>query len=36
MKGHMPQELAAWLKQAPRRPTPLRLPDAKGKLRVVG
>ena len=36
LKGHVPQEVAEWLKQAPRRPTPLRLPDAKGKLRVVG
>lgn len=36
LKGHVPQEFAQWLKQAPRRPTPLYLPDAKGKLRVVG
>ena len=36
MKGQVPQEFAQWLQQAPRRLTPLRLPDAKGKLRVVG
>lgn len=36
LKGHVPQELAQWLKQAPRRPTPLHLPDAKGKPHVVG
>jgi transposase len=36
LKGHVPQEVAAWLRQAPRHPTPLRLPDAKGKRRVVG
>jgi transposase len=36
LKGHVPQEVAQWLKQAPRRPTPLYLPDAKGQRRVVG
>jgi len=36
MKGTIPEELAAWLKHAPRRPTPLRLPDAKGQWRSVG
>ncbi len=36
MKGQVPQEFSQWLQQAPRRLTPLRLPDAKGKLRVVG
>jgi transposase len=36
MKGQVPQEFAQWLRQAPRHPTPLRLPDAKGKRRVVG
>ncbi len=36
LKGHVPQEVTAWLRQAPQHPAPLRLPDAKGKLRVVG
>jgi transposase len=36
LKGHVPQEVAQWLKQAPRCPTPLYLPEAKGKWRVVG
>jgi transposase len=35
-KGQVPQEVAQWLQQAPRHPTPLRLPDAQGKLRIVG
>jgi transposase len=36
LKGQVPQEVAHWLQQAPRHPTPIRLPDAKGKLQVVG
>ncbi len=36
MKGTIPEEFATWLQQAPRRLTPIRLPDAKGHWRVVG
>lgn len=36
MKGTIPEEFATWLKHAPRRLTPIRLPDAKGHWRVVG
>jgi transposase len=36
LKGHVPDELAQWLAQMPRRPQPVRLPDAKGELRIVG
>lgn len=36
MKGTVPEEFTVWLKQAPRRPTPIRLPDANGQLRIVG
>lgn len=36
MKGHVPEEFAEWLKFAPENPTPVRLPDAKGKMKVVG
>jgi transposase len=36
LKGHVPQAGAQGLKPAPRRPTPLYLPEAKGQRRVVG
>jgi transposase len=36
MKGTIPEEVAGWLQQRPRRLTPIRLPDEKGQLRVVG
>ena len=36
MKGTIPEECTAWLKHAPRRLTPIRLPDEKGQWRVVG
>lgn len=36
MKGHVPEEFAEWLKSAPKAPTPVRLPDEKGKRRIVG
>lgn len=36
MKGTIPEEFTAWLQHAPRRLTPIRLPDAQGHWRVVG
>ena len=36
LKGHMPAELAEWLAQGPRRPRPVRLPNARGELQIVG
>lgn len=36
MKGHVPEEFAEWLKAAPEKPKAVRLPDAKGEMRIVG
>ena len=36
MKGHVPEEFAEWMKSAPKQPKPVRLPDDKGKMRIVG
>lgn len=36
MKGNVPDEFAEWLKSAPNKLTPVRLPDAKGEMKVVG
>jgi transposase len=36
MKGHVPEEFAEWLKSAPQKPQPVRLPDEEGKMRIVG
>ncbi|MFH1919046.1 MAG: IS1634 family transposase [Planctomycetota bacterium] len=36
MKGNVPEEFDEWLKSAPKKLTPVRLPDAKGKKRIVG
>lgn len=36
MKGHVPEEFAEWMKSAPKDPKAVRLPDDKGKMRIVG
>ncbi len=36
LKGTIPEELEGWLQQRPRRLTPIRLPEAQGRWRLVG